>query len=281
MNSGTYSIDKRQSLILVVFVLIVTGGLISFPIRVLFADYYYKRAGDILDIRATEYIDVKEISDQTMPDYINAIRFLKKGADIHPSSSKYYKALADIYMRLGNWANAMEIMNATLPSNAYPGRDAYENAVKYIREAITLEPTNADYHFMLGQLYDLMDSDSSLSEKELTRAINAYPVNAPLRYAVANEYLLSGRKGHALEQAGILAKIDTSYMSSNPQKKTFPLESRPPADLSLVYKSYLFGALEIAWRVSGDPEVVKGIAPDNPDSREVVQLFLEWKGIDE
>lgn len=279
MRSKTYSINRRQSLILALSAVIVTCGLIFHPLRVLLAGYYYRAAVDTLDIKATEYRDVKEVSDETIPDYINALISLKKGAGIHPYRSGYYKALADMYMKLGNWASAMETMNAKLPSNAYSSRNAYENAVRYVKAAIDLEPTNADYHLLLGQLYDLMDAESSLSEKELTRAINASPVNAPLRYAVAREYLQSGRKGDALEQAGILAKIDTSYMRSNPQQNTSPSEGRPPADLSLAYRSYLFGALEIAWRVSGDPEVVKGIAPDNPDAGDVVQLFLEWKGL--
>ena len=279
MNSWICSISKRQSHFLVLSAVIVTVGLISFPIRVLFADYYYTRAVNILDVRTTGYRDVKEISNETLPDYINAIMYLKKGAGIYPSNSRYHKALADIYMILGKWAEGMEVMDTGLPSNAYSSSAAYEHAIKHIRTAITLEPTNADYHLMLGQLFILMDADTSLSERELRRATSASPVNAPLRYAVANEYLLSDRKGDALEQAGILAKIDTSYMA-DPRQKAFPLDSRPPADLSLVYNSYLFGALEIAWRASGDPEVVKGIAPDNPDAKEVVQLFLEWKGID-
>jgi len=48
--------------------------------------------------------------------------------------------------------------------------------------------------------------------------------------------------------------------------------------LARIDDSYIFNALEIAWRASGDPEVVKGIAPDNPDARAAVELFLEWKG---
>jgi len=45
----------------------------------------------------------------------------------------------------------------------------------------------------------------------------------------------------------------------------------------MLTRSYLYGALEIAWRVSADPEVVRGIAPDTPDAAAVVHLFINSK----
>src|SRR3990170_3112355 len=234
--------------------ILFTAFLLSFPIKALIADYYYNRVSVILDNKSTDYLDVKEISAGTMPDYLAAIKSLEKSTTLHPTMSIYYKALSDIYARLGIWADTMEAMNAALPANAISSKTAYEHAANYLKTAIALEPTNPDYHLALGHLYDTINANSSLAEKELTRAINAYPVNAPLRYAVASHHLLIGRKGDALEHAGVLARIDNSY---------------------------LFNALEIAWRASGDPEVVKGIAPDNPDARAAVELFLEWKGLEE
>ncbi|MEI6262715.1 MAG: hypothetical protein WCR46_22800 [Deltaproteobacteria bacterium] len=55
------------------------------------------------------------------------------------------------------------------------------------------------------------------------------------------------------------------------------LERQPPEYISRLTNSYLYGALEIAWRVSVDPEVVKGIAPDTPDAAPVVQWFINSK----
>jgi tetratricopeptide (TPR) repeat protein len=234
--------------------ILFTAFLLSFPVRAFIADYYYNRVSAILDNKSTEYLDVKEISAGTMPDYLAAIKSLEKSATLHPTMSIYYKALSDIYARLGIWADTMEAMNEALPVHTLSSKVAFVYATSYLKTAISLEPTNPDYHLALGQLYDTIGADSSVAEKELTRAINAYPVNAPLRYAVASHYLLTGRTGDALEHTGVLARIDDSY---------------------------IFSALEIAWRVSGDPEVVKGIAPDNPDARAAVELFLEWKGMEE
>ncbi len=75
----------------------------------------------------------------------------------------------------------------------------------------------------------------------------------------------------------MLAKIDDSYILADSVKKAYILERQPPEYISRLTNSYLYGALEIAWRVSVDPEVVKGIAPDTPDAAPVVQWFINSK----
>lgn len=248
----------------ILFIVLITCFLLSFPARMLMADYYYSRVSRILDDRSTEHRDFKTISGDTMASYNDAIKSLNKAAAIVPSRSVYYKALSDIYSKLGRWAENMDAVNAPLPADAPSSQEAFRTAIKYLNKAISLEPTNPDYHLALGRLYDAA-GDRPYSDNEFQRALKAYPVNAPLRSAVAKHYLLTGKNGDALEQARILAKIDESYRASNPARLA----------------SYLFGAFEIAWRVSGDTEVVKGMAPDNPDAKEVLRLFLEWKGIEE
>ncbi|MBI5204614.1 MAG: tetratricopeptide repeat protein [Nitrospirae bacterium] len=248
---------------LVIF--LVIGIFLSFPARALMADYYYNRVSRILDDRSTEHRDFKAISGDTMASYNDAIKSLNKAAAIVPSRPVYYKALSDIYAKLGRWAENMDAVNAPLPADAPSSQEAFRTAIKHLNKAISLEPTNPDYHLALGRLYDATAGDRPYSDNEFQRALKAYPVNAPLRSAVAKHYLLTGKNGDALEQARILARIDESYRASAPARLA----------------SYLFGAFEIAWRVSGDTEVVKGMAPDNPDAKEVLRLFLEWKGIEE
>ena len=265
----------------VLAVVLLIGFLLSFPVRDLMADYYYRRVTYILDDKSTEYLDVQTISANTMANYNAATGFLKKAAFLVPSRSIYYKALADIYVRLGKWAESMNAVNAHLPANALPAKEAFENAIRYLKMSVSREPANPDYHLALGQLYNEIDDSGALSEKEFAKALALAPVNASLRYAVAAQHLLADRKGDAIEQAGILARIDDSYILPESIQKTLMSERRTPAYLSRLYGSYLFKALEIAWRASKDIEVVKGIAPDNPDAKEVVRLFSEWKGIEE
>jgi len=66
--------------------------------------------------------------------------------------------------------------------------------------------------------------EPGLASEELKKAANAYPVNAPLRYALALHHLTSGRKGDALEHAQVLAKIDDSYIIADSVQKGYILE---------------------------------------------------------
>jgi tetratricopeptide (TPR) repeat protein len=261
---------------------LLIGILLYFPLKMLIADYYHNRVAYILDDKSTEYLDTKGISGDTISDYNDAINSLKKASAIVPSKSIYPKGLSDIYSMLGRWAESMDAVAEPLPAGAVSAKEAFENSARYLKKAVYLEPANPDYHLALGELYDRNNRDAGLAEKEFAKAVAAAPVNAALRYVIAMHYLLAGRKGEALEQARILAKIDDSYQTPPEDiRRKAMSEKMAPAYLSQLYNSYLFGALELAWRISKDKEVIKGIAPDNPDAKMTVQLFFEWKGIEE
>jgi tetratricopeptide (TPR) repeat protein len=254
-------------------------AMLSFPVRDLAADHFYHRVSAILDDEATEGLDVLPISDKAMPAYLEAIASLRTAAAIAPTRALYQAAIADLYTRLGKWAETMQAFNAPLPVGMPTGRDAAAKALFHLKRAVKLEPTNPDYHLALGKLYDTDAGDPNLAAGELRKAVDGYPVNAPLRYAAAMQHLLSGRKGDALEQARILAKIDDSYIIRDPERSADMIERQTPGYLSRVTGSYLYSALEIAWRVSKDPEVVKGIAPATPDAARLVKIFLEARKI--
>lgn len=278
MPYKTFNLDRQKSVTLAIAAVITSGVLLLFPIRMLMADYYYNRVSGILDDKSTEQMDLLVISGETILNYNQSIKSLEKAAALDPSNSVYFKALAEIYIKLGKWAEIMQMVGAELPQEAVSVEDANKNAVKYLRRAILLEPTNPDYHLALGKLYHVTTGDIWHSGKELSRAAYAYPVNAPLRYVIANHYLLSGMKGEALEHARILAAVDDSYYMPDSARGTLDAERRTPEYLSRITGSYLFKALEIAWRVSKDPQVIKGIAPDNSEAKEAARLFLEGKG---
>lgn len=281
LDRSMCSANRYQSLLLSVAVVFFIGILLSFPVRNLVADYYYNRVVDILDDKSTEYLDIKTISGDSIADYKDAMRSIEKAVVFVPSKSIYYKSLSDVYVKFGMWAESMTFMKEPLPTNAVAAKDAFENAIKYLTKAISIEPANPDYHLALAQLYAATNAIDTLIEKEFARVINASPVNVPLRYAIAKHYLLAGKNREALEHVRILASIDDSYIMPESIQKRLMAERMTPAYLSLLSESYLFKSLEIAWMVSKNPEVVKGIVPDNLDAREVIQLFLEWKGIEE
>lgn len=260
-------------------ILILALTLLSFPVRDLAAGYFYSRVAAILDDETTEGRDVVPISAKSMPAYLKAIASLETAAAIAPSRALYQAAIADLYTRLGTWSETMQSLKAKLPADAPTGKEAADKALLQLKRAVALEPTNPDYHLALGRLYDTTQSDPNLAATELRKAVNAFPVNVPLRYSAAMHHLQTGRKGDALENARLLAKQDDSYILQDPEFKTDMIERQTPGYLSMLAGSYLYAALDIAWRASKDPEVVKGIAPDNPEAARVVQLFLASRRI--
>lgn len=267
------SFASRFILVLLIFIVFIAG-------KDFLADHYYGRVANILDDPATEELDMKPVSAKTMPDYLQAIASLNKAVALAPSHSFYLKARADLYAKLGRWAQTMESLAGSLPAGALSKQVCFENATADLTKAISLQPTNPDYHLALGQLYH--ERGDTRADGEFTRALNAFPVNAPLRYSVTMHYLLSGGKDETLRQARILAKIDDSYLFTNlePEEIAYIRENRAPYYLSTIYGSYLFGAFEIAWRASEDAQVVKQIAPETLQAKEVLQAFLDSKGID-
>ena len=112
-------------------------------------------------------------------------------------------------------------------------------------------------------------------------AVHAAPRNAALRYAVAAQYLLKGKKKEALEHASALAGMDDSYMLPDSINKTLTMERQPPEYRAFLSRSFLFKAFEIAWRASDkDISLVKTMVPSNDDAQEVLRLFLEMKGVE-
>ena len=262
--------------VFVAVIVLLACGLLSFPVRDLKADYYYREVSELLDDKTTEALDVMPISDKSMPSYLAAVGALQKAAAIVPSRSIYQGALADIYTHLGDWAQIMLSLKAPIPSDAISPQDASDKTLRYLHQAIACEPTRPDFHLALGRFYDHHD-EPELAVKELKLAEYACPANAALRYALALHYLVSGRKGDALEQARVLAKIDDSYIIPDSVEKEYMLERQTPAYITMIKGSYLYGVFEIAWRVSHDIEVIRGITPDTPDAAPVLQLFLSSK----
>jgi tetratricopeptide (TPR) repeat protein len=254
-------------------VILLAFVILSFPFRDFAADYYYRTVSGILDDEATEGLDVMPISEKAMPAYFAAIGALQKAAVIVPSRALYQSALSDIYSRLGKWSEIMLSFNAPIPDGAILPRVAADKALFHLLRAVALDPTYPDNHFALGRLYDNR-GEPGLADSELKKAAAAFPVNAPLRYALAIHYLSSGRNEDALEAARSLAMIDDSYIIAESVQKADILERQPPSYISTLTSSYLYGAMEIAWRVSGDLNVAKRIAPDSPDAAPVVQWFI-------
>jgi tetratricopeptide (TPR) repeat protein len=238
--------------------LCVTALLLMYPVKTLSSRYFHSRAVSIM--KAGPVADGStEYGEMTLRRYQDAIQSLERASALDPSRPDYRKAQADLHLRLANWMRILESMGEVLPSGAPTSAAVFQKAEAAFNEAIRLEPMNADHHFALAVLQDAVDSLSGRSEKELERAIKAYPVNASLRYAVAVQHLTHGRPGQALEQATVLAKLAGAAESG-------------PA------RSQLFSAFEIAWRATKDMQVLQGLCPDQPKALLVLDEYMRRKG---
>lgn len=272
-----YRLGRHQSAVMTAVVASGLVVLLYFPVMTFSSDYYHGKAVRLLDDPNTPYQDVLPISEKTIGNYNAALKSLKKAASINPFISAYPAELGGLYAKLEKWIKIMEGISAPVPAEAVKKEEAYRNATRYIRKAVSLEPTNPWYHLSLGQLYET-GNNPEMADKELKRAVISAPANIDLRYSVAIQYLLTGKSGDALEQARNIAALDTSYLPPDSIRGALMSEMMTDSYLSMIYNSYLFKALEIAWRGTRDPDVVKGITPDNPDAKKAVSLFLESKG---
>lgn len=260
--------------------LLATALLSVHPCRMLVADYYFGRAAVVLDERATDERDITAISAETMPAYRTAVHSVQQAAAWDPANARYVRALADMFLRIGRWEDAMSMLNEQLPEDARSAEEDYKEAKAMLTNAIQHDPLNADYHLAMGQL-EAGNAGNARAWQELQLAIEAAPMNALLRYAVAMQYLNGGKKDKALEQARILAAIDESYVAFGSAQKTQVERMRNPWYEARLTGSYLFKSLEIAWRAS-DKNVgtITAMVPANPEAQEAVRLFFEWKGME-
>lgn len=276
----TYVLDVRGARIAAVLTAALTLLLVSYPGRMFVADYWFGSISGILDDKGTEELDAVDISVETLPDYQRAMDRLRSASNMNPSQAIYRKTLADIHSKLGRWSQATAATGSEPPPGVESVKEAFEAAAVELRAAISLDPVNPNYHFAMGMLLDSMGAGPELSEKEFEKAAYAFPVNAPLRYAIAQHYLVTGRLGLALEQARMLASIDDTYIMPDSYESALAAERDTQAYRVRLTRSYLFAALDIAWRASKDVRVVKGIAPDTSEAKEVVRLFFELRGVE-
>lgn len=269
----------------------VLAFLLQYPVRTLVADVLFAMTSREIDDPTTAELDVLDISEETLPSYRTAIERIREASLWDPDNSTYAKAQADLYIRLGIWATVIGQVGGNLPKEIMEGSKAQMRAQDLITKAIDLQPSNPDYHLALANVHgDRIDNvDGFNTEKpagqsydELEKAVQLYPINSPLRYAVGMQYLIIGDKSKALEHAKALATLDDSYRLPDTIGNNASIERRSSKYLSFLSQSYLTKAFEIAWRASGqDYRVIKAMTPDEQEARNVLQVFMEIKGFDQ
>lgn len=260
--------------------ILLVFALLYLPVTALLADRHYAAVDRILDDKHTEELDVAPLLPETAPRYVTALQESLTAHRLEPSRAIYCWTAADIAARLGRWVTAMELLKLPLPAGV-PSRDqAFGKTRSQLLMAIASEPINPDFHLALAELYENQYGDPLAAEAELRRGIDSFPHSAATRLEVAHHQLATGREGDALEQLRLLAKLDDSYQLPESPRKADTLERQPSSYIDLLYRSNLYAALDMAWRITRDPLVVKGLVPENPEAKNVLQVFLDAKGME-
>lgn len=247
----------------------------------LIAERYVAAVDEMLDDPLTEERDVLDIFEESLPAYLKAIEMLETTRTLAPLNSDYTRSLTDMYSNINVWQETMKTMGAASLDGMQSGKYLQDAAFYNAKKTIMLDPSNADHLLSLGRMY-AVDGLREAALEQWIKAVNAYPINGAIRYAVAIQMLMTGMHEQAREQARFLAGIDDSYrLDDDDPAANLTRERRPPGYEARLAGSYLYKAMEIIWRTSAkDQKTVMAIVPENEEAQETVRIFFMHKGIE-
>jgi len=262
----------------VILVLLCAVALLAvLAVRTFVAEVEAGRVVRLLDDEGTDYLDIVNISEETIPRYEKAIGLLASASAWDPACARHPSAIADLSARLAGWGETMKTLAQPVREETLNVPELWARADRALKTAIMLEPTNPDHH--LARAWLLASTDAAEQAKELERSVRLYPINAPLRYDVAFQYLVAGNQHEALEHARALARNDDSYLIPDSGIQ-FVRQQRSAWYRARLSTSYLSNALEIAWRCGiQTPDALKAMVPDIPEAQDALSFFLEQKGL--
>jgi len=165
---------------------------------------------------------------------IEALAHFKRAAELDPNFAPAYAGIADSYTQLSS---------ATMPPS-----EAMPAAKDAVLKALAIDPTLADAHRSLAQIYWWGDWNFSGADAEFRRAIELNP-NDPRTYIIHGNFLARFNRNDEAEAATKRAiELDPNAISSTVGLGRVYLYSRRFDDL-----------LAVAEKLVAD-------APDNPDS---------------
>lgn len=269
---------KRKTLVRV-FMTVLAVLLSAAALSLFAADRLKSFAALVLDDERTEYQDTRELSRETLPVYARSMDALAMARAFSPFDETLERSLGYLYFRLAVWADAVRKLGAETTDAASSSAEYRGLALLHMRSAIALDPANAQQQVLLGAM--LAESgDGEGAGAHLDKALALGPMNASLRYAAAMQFMMTGKRDRAMQEAKALAAMDDGYLFRGTELEAHQArEQRMPSYELKLSSSYLYRSLEMLWRLSGkDRTLVERAVPENADAREVLRLFWEQKG---
>jgi tetratricopeptide (TPR) repeat protein len=145
----------------------------------------------------------------------------RRAADLDPSATRPLEALGDVLYERGRYERSAEVFERRLAVDSLSARvflklataryrgGQIEQALTAAREAVRLDETLADAHYLIGIcLRDKQQPAEAAAALEKAAAIA--PALVPAREELAELYSALGRRGDELEQLQLIAVLDRS-----------------------------------------------------------------------
>ncbi|MDH4161655.1 MAG: hypothetical protein OEW15_03055 [Nitrospirota bacterium] len=271
---------KGHRLLFLAGVLCIIASLCVFPVRVLVGALFFANAQALMQTGAGTLADSPTSEGPFAGDPVEIQRQLESALAADPGQARYSKALADLHFKLGKWSEVMAVVSGSEVIHGFDATKHYAKVQEHLRHAIELEPFNAGHYLAFGMLQ--LQNGETAAAQHFATANALRPVDVVQRYIIARGYLLAHLNDHALAEARAMASNDDSYrLPEGAVRRDFAKTAADETESS-VKNSYLYRALEIAWRASDrDRMVVRSIVPLNDEALEVADRFFEDKGLDE
>ncbi len=190
---------------------------------------------------------------------------MERALNVQPSHSFYW-------FSVGREFNNLSIESGV---NLIERRRLLEKAEKYLKRAISLEPTASLYHYHLGWVYVALSpyrpSVKVEAHNAFQRALLLNPTNTDFRWGVANyhlnQYALSLRRD---TRTGLETDIDWTRRNFQRHFRAY-LEMRPPREVSRV--------LDQCFAVTQEYDHLREVIPDQPTYHFRLAQFLNQKGM--
>lgn len=246
--------------------------LCAFPGSMLAGEYYFQRAQSTIDDPVTTYLDRKDITEDTLSDYREAIWLLDRARRLAPGMPTYHRNASSLFSVLAIWERTMLQLGMEVPDDFPKNTD--EQGERSALNAIQTSPLRAGLHIELANSYSHRGEFDDAA-RSLERAAALYPLRPSVQLAVANVYVLMGEKELSIRHAQKAAQCDDSYLIRDDHERLFVRQRFPERYRAKLEGSYLFKAYEVVWIASNrDAQRLRRITPQNGAASEVLDLFL-------
>ena len=183
--------------------------------------------------------------------YDTAVKYFSDALDIHPNNSEALKYKAFCFVNIGNYNEAISIMNTIakkLPDDpalnynlgrAYKGRDDYKTAIKHYAISYKDKEYAVKSLYEMGLCYIKLESiESAIKSLEKAISYDSYDkdLNLAILYTLSECYDIVGNINKSIEILEDIIVLDPNYIDANEKLNNYK-DSRYSENIKKFFKS--------------------------------------------